>query len=170
MRSRAQGPRVATCKREERNYRCRHNGASRGSHTPPTPRLHPTDLRSFHPPQSAGPASNLPVLTVAFPKPCPHFYLPTPPLPSHVPTPTYQPCPHSETPPHPCFYLKILPLSDLFPPSILRPRPLSHQPLTQGLEQQCAMQSKDEWSQVLQAHHCHVAVHPDHLRGRQWGL
>lgn len=114
--------------------------------------------------------SNLPVLTVAFPKPCPHFYLPTPPLPSHVPIPTCQSCPHSETPPHPCFYLKIPPLSDLFPPSILWPRPLSNQPLTQGLEQQCAMQSKDEWSQVLQAHHCHIAVHPDHLRGRQWGL
>lgn len=52
-------------------------------------------------------------------------------------------------------------LPDLAPPSF----PTS--PRTQGLQQQGAVQSKDERSQVLQAHHRHIAVDPDHLVGRQ---
>ena len=38
--------------------------------------------------------------------------------------------------------------------------------LTQGLQQQRAVEREDERSQVLQAHNCHVAVHPHHLGGR----
>lgn len=73
-----------------------------------------------------------------------------------------------QRPPHPHFYLKIPPLSILSPPSGPTLFPTSPS-LTQGLEQQCAVQSEDERCQVLQAHHGHVAVDPDHLTGEAVG-
>lgn len=48
-------------------------------------------------------------------------------------------------------------------PTALPPRPVL---LTQGLQQQRAVEREDERSQVLQAHNRHVAVHPHHLGGR----
>lgn len=100
-------------------------------------------------------SKTLPTLLSAGPtltRPCPHLYLPT--LPSHRdPTTTSPPL-----------------LSELIRPvPTLWPHPLSHQPLTQSLEQQCAVQSEDKRRQVLQAHHGHVAVDPNHLMGEAVG-
>lgn len=88
-----------------------------------------------------------PPLSVALTKLRPHFLKLAPPL--ALLRPYYQLLSEGPT------------LPDLAPPSF----PTS--PRTQGLEQQGAVQSKDERSQVLQAHHGHVAVDPDHLVGRQ---
>ena len=75
--------------------------------------------------------------------------MPTP----HTPHCNPSPEPRPAATPDPVPWLR----STALPPGLV---------LTQGLQQQRAVEREDERSQVLQAHNCHVAVHPHHLGGR----
>lgn len=132
--------------------------------TPPVsgPRPHPhpaTAEPRLHPTLERGPP--LPTLRAfqAPPTPLPHsLALPLPPCSRkgslHAPPRSNPAPPLPRAPP--------LALRAESRPACAPPTP----PLTQGLEQQRAVEGEDERRQVLQAHHCNVAVDPHHLVGR----